>query len=168
MSRPGRPAVGEPIQIRLPADMLAGIDTTASAEGVTRSQWIRQAIAARLVASQPAEPTTITRHGTRIDIEGRNANPTATGHFDCYGDVHVIYCPDCGTVVGRSFWNGPQEDPELHCRYSARGYEADGGAERYLGETLTCRTDADAEVLVFHAHDAHEGDECPKPNRHRW
>jgi metal-responsive CopG/Arc/MetJ family transcriptional regulator len=52
VTRPGRPAVGEPIQIRLPADTLAEIDAIAQAEGVTRSQWIRQAIAARLHAAR--------------------------------------------------------------------------------------------------------------------
>lgn len=52
MTRPGRPAVGEPVQIRLPADMLTAIDATAKAEGVTRSAWIRQALAARLHAAR--------------------------------------------------------------------------------------------------------------------
>lgn len=49
---PGRPAVGKAIQIRLPADMIADVDATAQAEGVTRSQWIRQAVAARLAAAR--------------------------------------------------------------------------------------------------------------------
>lgn len=52
MSRPGRPAIGEPVQIRLPAAMLADIDRLAAAEGVTRSQWIRQALAARVAAAK--------------------------------------------------------------------------------------------------------------------
>lgn len=47
-ARTGRPPIGEPINLRLPAVMLADIDATARAEGVTRSQWIRQAVAARL------------------------------------------------------------------------------------------------------------------------
>lgn len=52
MNRPGRPAVGEPVQIRLPAAMLAAIDRLAGAEGVTRSQWVRQALAARIAAAK--------------------------------------------------------------------------------------------------------------------
>ena len=52
MTRPGRPAIGEPINLRLPASMLADIDATAEAEGVNRSQWIRQAIAARLLSAK--------------------------------------------------------------------------------------------------------------------
>ena len=55
-SRPGRPAIGEPVQIRLPADMLADVDRLARAEGVTRSQWVRQALAARVAASNPPGP----------------------------------------------------------------------------------------------------------------
>ena len=51
MNRPGRPAIGEPVQIRLSAAMLADIDRLARAEGVTRSQWIRQALAARVAAA---------------------------------------------------------------------------------------------------------------------
>lgn len=52
MTPGGRPAIGDPIQIRIPADMLAAIDATAKAEGVTRSRWIRQALAARLHAAR--------------------------------------------------------------------------------------------------------------------
>ena len=44
----GRPAIGEPINIRLPADMLARIDAAAQTEGITRSEWMRQALAERL------------------------------------------------------------------------------------------------------------------------
>ena len=51
-NRPGRPAIGEPAQIRLPADLLADVDRLARAEGVTRSQWIRQALAARVAAAK--------------------------------------------------------------------------------------------------------------------
>lgn len=50
--RPGRPAVGEPVQIRLPAAMLADIERLARAEGVTRSAWMRQAMAARIEAAK--------------------------------------------------------------------------------------------------------------------
>ena len=50
--RPGRPAVGGTIQIRIPPDMLTELDATAEAEGVTRSAWIRQALAARLRAAR--------------------------------------------------------------------------------------------------------------------
>ena len=54
MSRPGRPAVAEkPTQVRIPADLLAAIDALAAAEGVTRSRWIRQALAARVAAARP-------------------------------------------------------------------------------------------------------------------
>ena len=52
MTAAGRPAIGDPIQIRIPADMLAAIDATAKSEGVTRSRWIRQALAARLLAAR--------------------------------------------------------------------------------------------------------------------
>lgn len=52
MNRPGRPAIGEPVQIRLPAAMLADIERLARAEGVTRSAWIRQALAARIEAAK--------------------------------------------------------------------------------------------------------------------
>lgn len=44
----GRPAVGSPIQIRIPAAMVEAIDRAAAAAGVTRSEWIRQACAERL------------------------------------------------------------------------------------------------------------------------
>ena len=47
----GRPAIGRPIQIRLPEAMITELKATAAAEGVTRAQWIRQAIAARLAAA---------------------------------------------------------------------------------------------------------------------
>lgn len=52
MNRPGRPAIGEPVQIRLPAALLADVEMLAAAEGVTRSQWIRQALAARVAAAK--------------------------------------------------------------------------------------------------------------------
>ena len=52
MTRPGRPAIGEPINVRLPAAMLADIERLARAEGVTRSQWVRQALAARVAAAK--------------------------------------------------------------------------------------------------------------------
>ena len=48
----GRPVIGSQIKIAIPADMLARIDGTAAAEGVTRSTWIRQAVAARLYANE--------------------------------------------------------------------------------------------------------------------
>lgn len=53
--RAGRPSIGKPIQIRIPDAMLARIDGTAEAEGIDRSTWIRQAIAARLYAYDPRE-----------------------------------------------------------------------------------------------------------------
>lgn len=46
--KPGRPAIGEPINIRLPADMLARIDAAAQTEGITRSEWMRRAFIERL------------------------------------------------------------------------------------------------------------------------
>ena len=52
MNRPGRPAIGEPVQIRLPADLLADIDKLAAVEGATRSAWIRRALAARVAAAK--------------------------------------------------------------------------------------------------------------------
>ena len=55
-NHPGRPAIGEPVQIRLPGDLLAAVDRLARAEGVTRSQWVRQALAARVAASNPPGP----------------------------------------------------------------------------------------------------------------
>lgn len=47
----GRPPVGPAINLRFPDDLLAAIDKSAAAEGVTRAQWIRMACAARLAAS---------------------------------------------------------------------------------------------------------------------
>lgn len=46
----GRPKIGAQINIAIPPGMLTRIDGAAAAEGVTRSAWIRQAIAARLYA----------------------------------------------------------------------------------------------------------------------
>lgn len=89
-AKAGRPAIGAPIQMRFPAETVAEIDAMAAAEGVTRSQWVRQAVSARLHAAQPAS-TVIHGDGGfmgRLEVEGRNQNPTATGHSDCYGDTH--------------------------------------------------------------------------------
>lgn len=47
-AKPGRPAVGDQIKIAMPADMLAAIDADATAQGVSRSEWIRRACAAAL------------------------------------------------------------------------------------------------------------------------
>lgn len=52
MTKPGRPVVGEPFNLRLPAAMLAEVDAMAAAEGISRPQWIRQALAARLAAAK--------------------------------------------------------------------------------------------------------------------
>lgn len=46
--RVGRPPEGVPIQVRIPAEHIAQVDALASAAGVTRPEWIRQAIAERL------------------------------------------------------------------------------------------------------------------------
>lgn len=47
-AKPGRPAVGDQIKIAMPADLLAAIDADATAQGVSRSEWIRRACAAAL------------------------------------------------------------------------------------------------------------------------
>ena len=39
---PGRPEVGPAIQVRLPGDLLARLDTRAEAEGVSRAEMVRQ------------------------------------------------------------------------------------------------------------------------------
>jgi hypothetical protein len=41
---PGRPPVGPPIQIRLPADLLAEIDVDAENLGLTRAAYIREVL----------------------------------------------------------------------------------------------------------------------------
>ena len=43
----GRPTVGGLVQLRMPDALLAEVDRLAAAEGLTRSAWIRRAIAAR-------------------------------------------------------------------------------------------------------------------------
>ena len=58
----GRPAIGPQVNISIAPDMLARVDEAAKAAGVSRSEWIRQAISARLdgpkVAAEPAPVTT--------------------------------------------------------------------------------------------------------------
>ena len=39
-----------PVRLRV-VDMITELDATTAAEGVTRAQWIRQAVAARLAAA---------------------------------------------------------------------------------------------------------------------
>lgn len=44
----GRPAIGPQVNISIAPDMLARVDEAAKAAGASRSEWIRQAISARL------------------------------------------------------------------------------------------------------------------------
>ena len=44
----GRPAIGPQIAIAFPPDMLARVDDAALAAGISRSEWVRRAVAARL------------------------------------------------------------------------------------------------------------------------
>lgn len=46
----GRPAEGRPVQIRIPDQLLAQVDSVARTQGVTRAQMIRQLLAERLDA----------------------------------------------------------------------------------------------------------------------
>lgn len=48
VNRGGRPAIGDAVKIKLPADMLAAIDANAGRAGISRSEWIRRACAAAL------------------------------------------------------------------------------------------------------------------------
>ena len=45
---PGRPAVGDQVNIAFPADLLAAVDAAARASGVSRSEWVRRAARAAL------------------------------------------------------------------------------------------------------------------------
>ena len=47
-TRKGRPVIGDAINIRFPAGLLAQIDAAATAAGITRSEWIRTACTERL------------------------------------------------------------------------------------------------------------------------
>ena len=47
-SRGGRPAIGPQVNIAMSPATVARVDTAARAAGVSRSEWIRQAIAERL------------------------------------------------------------------------------------------------------------------------
>ena len=46
--RPGRPEVGQPINIRLGDDLLAKVDAVAAESGQTRAQTIRRLVASAL------------------------------------------------------------------------------------------------------------------------
>ena len=48
----GRPPVGPTISLKLPTATLAQIDLRASAQGLSRSQWLRAAVEAQLVTAQ--------------------------------------------------------------------------------------------------------------------
>lgn len=45
---PGRPEIGPAIQVRLPEDMLAAVDSRADAEGVSRAEMVRMLLAEAL------------------------------------------------------------------------------------------------------------------------
>lgn len=45
---PGRPAIGPPITVRFPADVLEVLDATAKAEDITRAEFIRRRMARSL------------------------------------------------------------------------------------------------------------------------
>ena len=45
---PGRPVVGDQVNIAFPADLLAQVDAAAVAAGLTRSEWVRRAARAAL------------------------------------------------------------------------------------------------------------------------
>lgn len=47
-SRGGRPAVGPQVSVALPPDVIARVDDAARDAEVSRSEWIRRAIAAAL------------------------------------------------------------------------------------------------------------------------
>jgi hypothetical protein len=55
---PGRPAIGEPINVRLGDALLARVDACAKLDGMTRAEWVRKACetAADQVASRPYGP----------------------------------------------------------------------------------------------------------------
>lgn len=52
-TRKGRPVIGDAINIRFPAGLLAQIDAAATAAGITRSEWIRTACTEDLRRSIP-------------------------------------------------------------------------------------------------------------------
>ena len=45
---PGRPAIGRQANFAMSPDMLADIDAAAEQDGVSRSEWVRQAVAEKL------------------------------------------------------------------------------------------------------------------------
>lgn len=47
----GRPKLGEPVLIRLPAELVARIDAQARAQGITRPELIRRVLAAGVSAN---------------------------------------------------------------------------------------------------------------------
>lgn len=112
-NRAGRPAIGDPIQIRLPADTLAEIDATAEAEGVTRSQWIRQAIAARLHAAKPSAPTyTITDKisGTVLtDVDRYEIADTLKTFYEDAPDELLDVCEALEAKLHRGDYYGDEE-----------------------------------------------------------
>lgn len=44
MTSRGRPAIGERVELRIPADMLARIDARAERDGISRAEAIRRAL----------------------------------------------------------------------------------------------------------------------------
>ena len=45
---PGRPPIGRQVNFSMSPDMLADIDAAAERDGVSRSEWVRQAVAEKL------------------------------------------------------------------------------------------------------------------------
>jgi predicted transcriptional regulator len=48
MSSPGRPKIGEMVHFRLPDEIRRQVAALAADEGVSQSEWMRQAIAAQV------------------------------------------------------------------------------------------------------------------------
>ena len=46
--KPGRPPIGRQVNFAMSPDMLADIDAAAERDGVSRSEWVRQAVAEKL------------------------------------------------------------------------------------------------------------------------
>lgn len=70
--RGGRPRAGTPILIRIPADLLAVLDSAAAAAGTTRAQLLRELLTEALAARAQGGPGDI-RHSTdnqHVDLGG--------------------------------------------------------------------------------------------------
>lgn len=53
-SKRGRPAIGPPINVAYPEDLLARIDAAAKDQGLARAEWLRRAATAPLDSTDPA------------------------------------------------------------------------------------------------------------------